>query len=392
MPACSPARAGSQTRFTGYETERAAPTVGAVEPFSRERTGRRERYLVKLAESPFYAAGGGQVADEGTIECEDGDCLARVGTSSGWGKTRRSRWCSSAGRCERASPSRARVDRRARHATEANHTATHLLQAALRERLGTHIRQAGSYVGPDKLRFDFSHGRADAPRSCATSRTASTSGSRATTLCARSRRRWTRRARSARWRCSARSTARSCGWSRWGRATTRASCAAAPTCAARARSGRSAIVSRDLQLRERAAHRGDHRAGGGGAAARARRSLEEVAPELRTRSRRPRRGGAGARAGAQGLEKALRRRGRRRAAGRDLDGARRRAPRWRREGAHRRGRGRTRRRCCELVDRLKGRLADAAIVLGRPLPTAASTGRERRARARQAGSESGGRS
>ncbi len=141
-----------KSRFTGYETEEQRTTVGAL----AEENG---HYLVKLAESPFYAAGGGQVADVGTIECEDGDCRARVEEVFRLGEDQVLAVVLEEGELKPNERVLAQVDRVARHATEANHTATHLLQAALRARLGSHVRQAGSYVGPDKLRFDFSHGQ-----------------------------------------------------------------------------------------------------------------------------------------------------------------------------------------------------------------------------------------
>jgi alanyl-tRNA synthetase len=144
------ASSGFQTRFTGYETERQRTTVGAV----AQHDG---RYLIKLAESPFYAAGGGQVADAGTIECEHGDCRARVEEVFRLGDDQALAVSVQEGELRIGEPVLARVDHAARRATECNHTATHLLQAALRELLGSHVRQAGSYVGPDKLRFDFSH-------------------------------------------------------------------------------------------------------------------------------------------------------------------------------------------------------------------------------------------
>ena len=118
------------------------------------------RVLVKLADSPFYAAGGGQVSDVGTIECADGDCVARVAEVVRVGEDQALWAVLEEGELHDGERVIARVDRLTRHATECNHTATHLLHAALRRRLGSHVRQAGSYVGPDKLRFDFSHGAA----------------------------------------------------------------------------------------------------------------------------------------------------------------------------------------------------------------------------------------
>ncbi len=149
------AAATPPSRFVGYETLSATTGVAAVEPEGA-------RALLKLEDSPFYAEGGGQVADSGVLRWPGGEEVRvtdvyRVGTDQV---------------VEVDEPARlgpddvpvdAVVDRETRHATMRNHTATHLLHAALRERLGTHVRQAGSAVRPDKLRFDFTHGQSLSP-------------------------------------------------------------------------------------------------------------------------------------------------------------------------------------------------------------------------------------
>jgi len=148
------AGAGFTTEFKGYDATALQTTVGAV-------AGEDGRLLVKLLESPFYATGGGQVADSGWVECERGDCRARVDDVLRLGEDQVVALVTEHGpQLQEGERVRALVDRPTRHATACNHTATHLLHAALRERLGSHVRQAGSYVGPDKLRFDFTHASA----------------------------------------------------------------------------------------------------------------------------------------------------------------------------------------------------------------------------------------
>ena len=138
-----------QTAFVGYERLDVTTQIGALHDQGDGSV------LVKLRESPFYPKGGGQVADTGWIETEsaraavedvvrlDDDQVIVVRLEHG--------------ELHRGERVRARVDAEARRPTMANHTATHLLHAALRGRLGDHVTQAGSYVGPDKLRFDFRH-------------------------------------------------------------------------------------------------------------------------------------------------------------------------------------------------------------------------------------------
>jgi alanyl-tRNA synthetase len=145
--------AGFCTEFVGYETTDAETTIGAA-------AGEDGELLIKLLESPFYATGGGQVADAGVLECAGGRCRARVSDVIRLGSDQVVAVVPEHGAFEPGERVVAHVDRAARHATACNHTATHLLHASLRRRLGAHVHQAGSYVGPDKLRFDFTHGGA----------------------------------------------------------------------------------------------------------------------------------------------------------------------------------------------------------------------------------------
>jgi alanyl-tRNA synthetase len=142
------------SRFVGYETLRATTGVAAA-------AADDGKALVKLEESPFYAEGGGQVADSGLLRWDGGE--AEVVDVYRVGEDQALEVAPASGSIEAGIAVEAEVDREARHATMRNHTATHLLHAALRERLGDHVRQAGSAVRPDKLRFDFTHGQSLGP-------------------------------------------------------------------------------------------------------------------------------------------------------------------------------------------------------------------------------------
>ena len=146
--------AGFQTRFVGYETTEADTVLRAAERANGW-------VLAKLDESPFYPEGGGQISDSGFVETPSG--RARVVDVYRVGDDQALALEPVEGEIGAGETVRALVERETRLATMRNHTATHLLHAALRERLGDHVRQAGSYVGPDKLRFDFTHGERLSP-------------------------------------------------------------------------------------------------------------------------------------------------------------------------------------------------------------------------------------
>jgi len=151
------------TRFTGYESERGTGRVIEIfrgtESVQELRTG--EEGQVVLDSTPFYAESGGQVGDRGVLTA--GDARFTVADTQKLGKAHVHVGRVEAGPLRVGADVTAEVDHDLRQGTRLNHTATHLLHAALRKVLGIHVTQKGSLVSPERLRFDFAHYSAVTP-------------------------------------------------------------------------------------------------------------------------------------------------------------------------------------------------------------------------------------
>ena len=147
----------AESRFTGYDSTSGDSTITLLfkdgEDVATAKAG--EEVALILQETPFYAESGGQVGDTGVIDSEGGLFIVSDTQKSGntivhFGKVK-------SGRVRVGCKAEARVNAERREAIILNHSATHLMHAALRQVLGSHVLQKGSLVAPDRLRFDFSH-------------------------------------------------------------------------------------------------------------------------------------------------------------------------------------------------------------------------------------------
>jgi alanyl-tRNA synthetase len=148
------------TDFTGrqeYETvgTKVRAIVGGRERLAQAEAG--TAVSVVLDRTPFYAESGGQVGDTGVIETSTGARVRVDDTQYGLPGLVLHLGVVEAGTVAEGDEAVARIDGSRRDAIRRNHTATHVLHWALREVLGPHVKQAGSLVAPDRLRFDFSH-------------------------------------------------------------------------------------------------------------------------------------------------------------------------------------------------------------------------------------------
>ena len=146
-----------ETDFTGYERLADRTTVMAIyrDGESLDSLAKGQEGLVVLGITPFYAEAGGQVGDTG--ELVRGETRAHILDTRKQGSVIGHIAHMAEGALQVGDQVEARVEARRRRRIALNHSATHLLHAALREVLGEHVRQKGSLVGPERLRFDFSH-------------------------------------------------------------------------------------------------------------------------------------------------------------------------------------------------------------------------------------------
>jgi len=146
-----------ETDFCGYEllTSQCDVTTLLKDGASVDQVQEGDSAVVVLGHTPFYAESGGQVGDVGILQC--GDALFRVTNTVKQAGSYLHQGVVEQGAFTVGASVTAQVDTRKRHATALNHSATHLLHAALRDVLGEHVAQKGSLVSPDRLRFDFSH-------------------------------------------------------------------------------------------------------------------------------------------------------------------------------------------------------------------------------------------
>jgi alanyl-tRNA synthetase len=145
--------------FTGYDNLEGESSVLAIYGNAGGKAEAVEGEEIDLltAETPFYGESGGQVGDRGTIKTARGDVFEVTDTQHPTPQLTAHRGRVRKGRVQVGDKVMLKVDGRHRQKTKLNHSATHILHAVLRRELGQHVRQAGSLVTPDRLRFDFNH-------------------------------------------------------------------------------------------------------------------------------------------------------------------------------------------------------------------------------------------
>ncbi|MGE5652988.1 MAG: alanine--tRNA ligase [Bacillota bacterium] len=151
-------RNAGTTKFVGYDGTRSEASVVSIirQNEEVESAGPGDKVEIILDQTPFYAESGGQVGDTGHLITEAGEHIVHDTTKDHGGAIHHHLTVGKSGIRVGQTVS-AVVDEGRRQAIMRHHSATHLLHEALREVLGSHVHQAGSLVGPDRLRFDFSH-------------------------------------------------------------------------------------------------------------------------------------------------------------------------------------------------------------------------------------------